>query len=55
MEQEELLLPWEEEKEAPAPEPEEVILTVSQVNRMARGRLEEITVSVQGEVSQLTT
>lgn len=55
MEQEELLLPWEEEKEAPAPEPEEVILTVSQVNRMARQRLEEITVSVQGEVSQLTT
>lgn len=55
MEQEELLLPWEEEEEAPAPEPEEVILTVSQVNRMARQRLEEITVSVQGEVSQLTT
>src|SRR5450756_179861 len=55
MEQEELLLPWEEEKDTPEPEPEEVILTVSQVNRMARQRLEEITLSVQGEVSRLTT
>ena len=55
MEQEELLLPWEEKKETPAPEPEEIILTVSQVNRMARQRLEEVTVSVQGEVSRLTT
>ena len=55
MEQEELLLPWEEEKETLTPEPEETILTVTQVNRIARQRLEDITLSVQGEVSRLTT
>lgn len=56
---EELTLPWDEtppeepkEEEAPAAE---VVLTVSEVNRIARGALERISVTVQGEVSGLNT
>jgi exodeoxyribonuclease VII large subunit len=60
MADDELLLPWAEDEtgggaipgELP---PDEKILTVSEVNRLARQRLEAITVTVQGEVSKLTT
>lgn len=64
MEGDELLLPWDEA--APEGDEEEVqaetaasraetILTVSEVNRMARSTLETISVTVQGEISKLTT
>lgn len=52
------VLPLEEPEPEPinAPrEPEEEILTVGQVNRLARNALERITVTVQGEVSGLAT
>ena len=56
--EEELTLPWSEEEEEEAPEggpPSETVLTVSQVNRMARESLERITVTVEGEISGLKT
>ena len=63
MPDEELTLPWEDgaaseevvpREPVPAPATEK-ILTVGEVNRLARQHLEEITVSVRGEVSKLTT
>jgi exodeoxyribonuclease VII large subunit len=61
---EELTLPWDDEEpaagsahelpEASASEPEKV-LTVSEVNRLAKLALEKLTVSVRGEVSGLNT
>lgn len=54
MEEPDPSLPWpEEENEAPEAEPAETVLTVSEVNRMARRRLESINVTVQGEISRL--
>jgi hypothetical protein len=63
MADDELLLPWAEEKKddeavprAPEAAPaEEKVLSVSEVNRLAKQCLETMTVSVQGEVSKLTT
>lgn len=63
MADDELLLPWAEEKkdDEAAPRPpgaapaEEKVLSVSEVNRLAKQCLETMTVSVQGEVSKLTT
>lgn len=55
--EDELTLPWPDEEEE-APEggfPSETVLTVSQVNRMARESLERITVVVQGEISGLSS
>lgn len=60
--EEELKLPWPEDEEeisgaesrATAPEAE-TVLTVSEVNRMARQSLERMTVTVQGEISGLNT
>jgi exodeoxyribonuclease VII large subunit len=56
---EELTLPWPEEEEEvpeePAEEPAETVLTVSEVNRMAKHALERLTVTVQGEISGLNT
>lgn len=47
---------WDESQSKETPEsPEESVLTVSEVNRLARKSLEKITVTVQGEVSGLAT
>lgn len=54
--EDELTLPWPDEDEEREGDPaEEVALTVSQVNRMARESLERITVLVQGEISGLSS
>jgi exodeoxyribonuclease VII large subunit len=57
--EEELTLPWPEEnrKESPSAdhETQENILSVGEVNRLARHSLERLSVSVQGEVSGLNT
>ena len=63
--EEELTLPWPDEAEGAAAtedahhdepaEPVETVLTVSEVNRLARQSLERITVTVRGEVSGLNT
>ena len=59
---EEPTLPWPEEESGTGDKPPdgsarktETVLTVSEVNRMAKQSLERITVSVQGEVSGLNT
>ena len=55
MDEEDLTLPWEEPEEGAGEQEEKVetVLTVSEVNRLARGALERISVTVQGEVSGL--
>src|SRR5450759_1290692 len=57
MDDDDLTLPWEETQPGEADEPEqaasESVLTVSEVNRLARHALEQVYVSVQGEVSGL--
>ncbi|MHB8894008.1 MAG: exodeoxyribonuclease VII large subunit [Candidatus Geothermincolia bacterium] len=64
MDDDELTLPWDESPADEEPggeqpgegQPEvEVVLTVSEVNRMAKHALERISVTVQGEVSGLNT
>lgn len=56
MDEEELTLPWGEPGEGEGPEEKiETVLTVSEVNRLARGALERIFVTVTGEVSGLNT
>ena len=64
MSDEELLLPWAEEEAASGVEEpgaretapvQDDILTVSEVNRLAKRRLETMNFRVQGEVSKLTT
>lgn len=54
----EMTLPWPEEGEPPdeaAAEPAEPVMTVTEVNRLAKQSLERITVAVQGEVSGLNS
>jgi exodeoxyribonuclease VII large subunit len=53
MDDEELTLPWDATPEEPESGPAETVLTVSEVNRIAKGALERIYVTVQGEVSGL--
>lgn len=53
MDDEELTLPWDAQPDEPEPEAAVPVLTVSEVNRMAKGALERIYVTVQGEVSGL--
>lgn len=59
MDNEDMTLPWDQPQPCPAPEPEqaaaESVLTVSEVNRLAKQALERIYVTVQGEVSGLNT
>lgn len=57
MPDDELTLPWEEEKGCGGPPPEgaaaEAVLSVSEVNRLAKQALERLRIRVQGEVSGL--
>jgi len=54
MSENDLTLPFDE-PERPAEKPVEKLMTVTEVNRLARRKLETITVKVQGEVSRLNS